>query len=813
MARALEVKIIGDPSSVKRAFGEIEQAGGKLHSFLSGAFKVGVAGAAAGLTAFGVAAKIGWDDFNDGAKNAAQTEAVIKSTGQAAHVTAKQVNDLAGAIQEKSGIDDDAVQSGENMLLTFTNIRNEVGKGNDIFNQSTSILSDMSVALGTDMKDQAIQLGKALNDPIAGISALSRVGVTFTDSQKEVVKHLVETGHTVDAQKLILHELNKEFGGSAEAAGKTLPGQLAILRGEFSNFAGDMVAKAIPAITSFVSMARDHMPEVKAVLSDAFSRIGEVFQQVWPTLKLQVEATWVFFRDNLLPIIKQLGDIFVTTVQNIAGVVQEHMPEIRRILDTVGSVIKEVAKVAIPLLKFALEVVLPTAIGIAITAIDKILGVLRGIGDGIKDVIGWFRDLPHNIAGAINDGIGVVKKAITGLFGKVIDWVKETLGIKSPSVVFYDIGVNMIKGFIGGIGSMAGALAHKVKDLVTGFLPHLSAPTGSGLVSGSGGLVGHVLNALNYARQMGWRGSVISGFRTYAEQAALYQRYLAGGPIAAKPGTSSHERGEAVDVSDASTFDSIMAGAPPGIALYNNVPGDFNHFSISGHAAGGIINQPLHLFGEAGPEAVIPLGKWMDGWQQVKEVTQDGWTQVKTTTADTLRRSSGHHDATRELLTKILAAVSPLNGTLKEILSAVSKSGFGGSSGSSSTGASRASSAGGGAEGGADQFTQIHPENGGFVQVFPQSSGGSFGFTKEAAGGAGRVTGPTLFLAGEAGDEDFAFSGANRRFGGGGGGDFHVHLHVGSDVRDPERLVRDIEEPLRRFFYRYQRSGGQLVVT
>lgn len=37
-----------------------------------------------------------------------------------------------------------------------------------------------------------------------------------------------------------------------------------------------------------------------------------------------------------------------------------------------------------------------------------------------------------------------------------------------------------------------------------------------------------------------------------------------------------------------------------------------------------------------------------------------------------------------------------------------------------------------------------------------------------ASGGRGRVTRPTLFLAGEAGPEDVAFSGANRRFSGGG---------------------------------------------
>jgi hypothetical protein len=78
---------------------------------------------------------------NEHAKAAAQTNAVIKSTGGTANVTTAQIMGLSNAIEKKSGMDDLAVQTGENMLLTFTNIRNEVGKGNDVFNQATKIRS------------------------------------------------------------------------------------------------------------------------------------------------------------------------------------------------------------------------------------------------------------------------------------------------------------------------------------------------------------------------------------------------------------------------------------------------------------------------------------------------------------------------------------------------------------------------------------------------------------------------------------------------------------------------------------------------
>jgi phage-related minor tail protein len=103
------------------------------------------------------------------------------------------------------------------MLLTFRNIRNEAGKGNDIFNRSTRVLLDMSKALGVDSSKAAIQLGKALNDPVKGITALRRVGVTFTEQQQKQIDTLVKSGRTLDAQKMILRELTKEFGGSAVA--------------------------------------------------------------------------------------------------------------------------------------------------------------------------------------------------------------------------------------------------------------------------------------------------------------------------------------------------------------------------------------------------------------------------------------------------------------------------------------------------------------------------------------------------------------------------------------------------------------------
>jgi len=152
MARKLIVEIVGDTSKLEKAFKtagrDAEGFARKSQSLGSRLAKAGMfAGAAAGATALGVAVKAGVGEFLDSQKVAAQTAAVLKSTCGAANVTAGQIDDLATSMLNKSGIDDEATKTGENMLLTFKNVRNEVGKGNNIFDQATTAVADMATKM------------------------------------------------------------------------------------------------------------------------------------------------------------------------------------------------------------------------------------------------------------------------------------------------------------------------------------------------------------------------------------------------------------------------------------------------------------------------------------------------------------------------------------------------------------------------------------------------------------------------------------------------------------------------------------------
>lgn len=205
-----------------------------------------------GVVGAGVAvfAKQSVDAFNESEAAAAQLQAVLKSTGGVAGVTALEATKLAAALQKTSKFSDEAVLGAENLLLTFTNI------GKDKFPQATQTVLDMSQALGQDLKSSAIQLGKALQDPILGVTALRRVGVNFSEKQQDVIKKLVETGHAAEAQKMILKELNTEFGGSAAAAANTFAGRVEILKNNFNDFQ-ESIGQVLVSLADFAVTGND----------------------------------------------------------------------------------------------------------------------------------------------------------------------------------------------------------------------------------------------------------------------------------------------------------------------------------------------------------------------------------------------------------------------------------------------------------------------------------------------------------------------------------------------------------------------------
>lgn len=195
----------------------------------------------------------------------AQMDAVLTSTGHAAGFTKTELVTMATALQRVTKFGDEVIMEGQNLLLTFTKI------GKKVFPDAIEVMLDMSTALGTDLKNSAIMLGKALNDPILGVTALRRVGVSLTEQQAEMIKKFVESGDIMSAQRIILDELSVEFGGSARRAAETFTGRLTQLK----NIIGDLVEgigfQFLPVLTNLAV----ELP--KAIdISDVAQRMGKI---------------------------------------------------------------------------------------------------------------------------------------------------------------------------------------------------------------------------------------------------------------------------------------------------------------------------------------------------------------------------------------------------------------------------------------------------------------------------------------------------------------------------------------------------------
>lgn len=154
-------------------------------------------------------------------------EAIIKATGGAAGKTAKEIRSFAESLALNTLESTEGVLAAQQRLLTFRKI------SGDVFDRTIVAAADLSAAMGTDLSSSVVQLGRALEDPVTGLTSLTRSGTVFTESQKNMIKGMVEAGKIAEAQKFILAELERQYGGAAEAAAKGYEGAIDTLGQRF----------------------------------------------------------------------------------------------------------------------------------------------------------------------------------------------------------------------------------------------------------------------------------------------------------------------------------------------------------------------------------------------------------------------------------------------------------------------------------------------------------------------------------------------------------------------------------------------------
>jgi hypothetical protein len=328
----LIVKLVGDTTDFQRdmeksteSVSGFHRGIGGLGNVLKGGLMVGAGAAIGAVAGLGAVLVSSVGDAMAAQEITAQLDAVLKSTGGSAGVTKDQVLGLADSLSKVTRFEDDTIVSGENMLLTFTNI------GKDVFPDATQAMLDISQAMGKDLPSSAQMLGKALNDPIQGVGALRKIGVQFTDDQEAMIKKLVETGNVMGAQKIILGELNREFGGSAVAAGQTFGGQMDILKNQLGNVKESIGTALLPALSSLATslgpmligaaqglanfMTTTLIPALQTIFEWIATNLPPAIAALaafWTdTLQPALATVWSFLQANVIPILSVLVDVWL----------------------------------------------------------------------------------------------------------------------------------------------------------------------------------------------------------------------------------------------------------------------------------------------------------------------------------------------------------------------------------------------------------------------------------------------------------------------------------------------------------------------
>ena len=558
------IRFTGDASSVEAAADQASKAVGGLESTAKTAGKgFDVLGeiatgamrriGEAAINAVGTGLSMIGNVIGDSIKEAtefqnvfAQTQAVIESTGMAAGFTAEEMAGLASDLSAASGMSlfsDDAILGATNVLATFKEIKGVQ------FEDATAAILDMSQAMGMDLQSATVQVGKALNDPIGGISALSRVGVQFTEDQKAMIEEMVALGDVAGAQELILGELNSQFGGSAAAAVNTYAGRMKVLEEQFNDVKQGIgeallpilselgrfaIAYVVPAVEQMAAAFTTWLNSVDWVglmslfetifetISNAitsvdwdgiFASIGDavgtvmttfqtlrtVFYEVLGAITTQIDIFWGIVG----PVWTQLVAVFEeawTQLEPLGAVLEEAfggieeqstaMAPIGEILGHIVTAILNVVGVIVKILVPIIQVVFPIFVNYVKSLVENFMSLYNTInyvfsGQLSKDIQKWWDDtitkittsittvidkakqMGKDIMNGVIDGVNEMSQKLRDAFGSVvggaITWLKNLLGIASPSKLFADaigqpIGQGIAAGIVASAPSIAGAL-------------------------------------------------------------------------------------------------------------------------------------------------------------------------------------------------------------------------------------------------------------------------------------------------------------------------------------------------------------------
>lgn len=427
----------------------VDEAQSKLSKFgekASGSLKkVGIAAgvaAAAFAASAAVFAKKAITAGEAAATSNARIEQINESMGlfgdESAKVT-KRLIKLAEATARNTGVDQNQIKLTQAKLLTFSNLAKTADKVGGAFDRATKAAVDMAAAGFGSAENNAVQLGKALQDPIKGITALAKSGITFTAQEKEKIKTLVESNKTLEAQQMILQAIEAQVGGTAEATANDTD-KMKVAYSQLMEQVGQMLLPVLSKFTKF--LVEDIVPAVQRVieifeeegLAGVLSRLTDWIKEAAPkaldALKNLARALWEWMRDTGFPTlvekmkagVKALTEWIKDSFPKLADNLGKWMGKLTAwiISDGIPKLLEVTAKLAVAIVAWLIDVGPSLIEGIGKFFLNLTDGMTKGFRELGKKMLGWGKDLAKELVNGIIAGwnkLDLKVPTIKGPFG------------------------------------------------------------------------------------------------------------------------------------------------------------------------------------------------------------------------------------------------------------------------------------------------------------------------------------------------------------------------------------------------------------
>jgi phage-related protein len=440
----LKLIVLADTSKAQKALGDTSDAAGKTGGGF-GKMAKGIAGAV------GTAAIVSFGKASVGAalesqKANANLEQGFKSMGETSGKAADEATKFASALSKKIGVDDDAIIASQALLVTFGNVSSEAARSAGIFDDTTTAAADLAAKGFGTLDSNAVLLGKALNDPTAGIGKLAKAGVQFTDQQKEQIKAMQASGDTVGAQKVMLGELEKQVGGTA-AATATSQEKMTVAFGETQEAVGNALLPVLEKLAPILETVAGFVEDNAGWLVPMAAAIGAVVLAIkaWNIVQAIL---------NVLMTANPIGLVVLGIVALIAVIVLmvKHWDKVKAAMAVVFDFIKGAATAVWRWVTDKFQAIADAVSRIWGSIKSTISGVFSSIKDGATAAWKWVTDkftaIRDGIVGAFT-GLGDIVKApinavIRMLNGfripKVTIGGQDPLGAFGPSIPTVTIG-------------------------------------------------------------------------------------------------------------------------------------------------------------------------------------------------------------------------------------------------------------------------------------------------------------------------------------------------------------------------------------